>query len=462
MTKSVQSFVAAFVLMIFGVVAPTGSVFCEEGTSEPGIETSILEEWREILKFGIDTEILDVLALIKERRLASLNQELVEVLSDSLNADVRVAVLDYFQGQKDAAAQGASTVLLALYEELENNLIIALLRYLSEIGTSESIGLMMELVDHNEIGVASAAIKALGKGTYDSRRGDEIAELLLERLKDEEFDEVLKQEVILSLGSLKSKKAVEELIELVAEATEDKIVRMYAADALGKIGDERAIDPLKDLFSEGDALLRAYAASALANFNPAAVAELLMQGLRDSNWKVRVASAKGLSQSANPKAIDILVYKVKKDPVAAVRIEACKALGELGSPRALNSLRDLYRDKRYSTEIRITCLDVLVDKDLGRTIGTIKEVVQRHLDASLPTVKVLEYTALRLARAKSPALKPVYRMLFTSKNMAARVHAIRGILHNRFSDLRGLVAKASEGDPHAGVRREARIALERW
>ena len=90
-------------------------------------------------------------------------------------------------------------------------------------------------------------------------------------------------------------------------------------------------------------------------------------------------------------------------------------------------------------------------------------VPQRRIDEICAAKRAITAdTALRLARAKSPALKPVYRMLFTSKNMAARVHAIRGILHNRFSDLRGLVAKASEGDPHAGVRREARIALERW
>lgn len=460
MTKIVRSVVAAFALIVFGAVATTDSVLGEEGTADPGIE--VIEEWREILKFGIDTEILDVLNLIKERGLTTLNQEFVAVLSESLNADVRVAVLDYFRGEKDKAARDVSIALLSQYEELENNLVIALLRYLSETGTSESIGLMMELVDHYEISVATAAIKVLGKDTYGSRREDEIAELLLERLKDEDFDEVLKQEVILSLGSLKSKKAVEDLIELVAERTEDKVVRMYAADALGKIGDERAIDPLKDLFSEGDALLRAYAASALANFDPDAVAEFLMQGLRDSNWKVRVASAKGLSRSSNPKAIDILVYKVKKDPVDAVRIEACKALGELGSPTALNSLRDLYRGEHFSTEIRIACLDVLVDKDLGRTISTIKEVVQRHLDTSLPTVKILEQTAMRLAQAKSPALKPVYRMLFTSKNLTARVHAIRGILHNRFSDLRGLIVKASEEDPHLAVRRQAHVALERW
>jgi len=419
MRKIVQSVVVAFAIIVFGVVETTDSVLCEEGSTEP-------------------------------------------VLTESLNSDVRVAVLDYFREEKDKAAREVSIALLSRYEELENNLIIALLRYLSETGTIESIGLMIELVDHHETSVATAAVKALGKDTYGSSRGDEVAELLLERLKDEEFDDVLKQEVILSLGSLKNKKAVEDLIELVAEPTEDKVVRMYAADALGKIGDERAIEPLKDLFSEGDALLRAYAASALANFDPEAVSEFLMQGLRDSNWKVRVASAKGLSRSGSPKAIDILVYKVKKDPVDAVRIEACKALGELASPRALSSLRDLYRDEQHSTEIRITCLDVLVDKDLGRTIGTIKEVVQRHLDASLPTVKILEQTAMLLGRAKSPALKPVYRMLFTSKNLATRVHAIRGILHNRFSDLRGLIAKASEEDPHPGVRREARVALERW
>jgi HEAT repeat protein len=434
----------------------------EEGMSSKEGETTLLEEWREILKYGIDTEVLEILKQIKERREIALNQELVEMLSESLNTEVRTAILDYFRDQEEEAARDVAIVLLSLHEELENELIIALLRYLSEIGASESIGLMMELVEHSEVGVASAAIRALGKDTYGSRRRDEIADLLLDRLQDEEFDETLKQEAILSLGSLKSEKAVDVLVELLADTTQDKVIRMYAADSLGKIGDERVIDPLKNLFSEKDALLRAYAASALANFNPDAVEDFLIQGLRDSNWKVRIASARGFYRSKSPEVIDVLIYKARKDPVEAVRIEACKALGEIGSPKGLDTLRELYREERYSIEIRMACLDVLVEKDLGRTVGTIEEVVERHLDATLFKVKILEQTARRLAHVKSPALKPVYRMFLASKNLAVKVQGIRGILHNRFSDLRGLLVQLSKDDPHPGVRKEALAALEQW
>ena len=452
------SIVAVLILMI--LLVPLVSAFAEEGGESTQREA--IEEWREILKFGIDTEILEAIKSIKKRDVDVLDQELIEVLSRSLDSDVRVAVLDHFREENNKAARDVAVGLLTKYDELENSLTIVLLRYLSEIGASESTSLMIELVDHYEVSVSTAAIKALGKQSFDSRKRDEVAEMLLERLKDEELEKVLEQEIILSLGSLKSQRAVEELIEVVAEPTEDKVARMYAADSLGKIGDERAINPLKDLFSEEDALIRAYAASALANFDPDRVVDYLMEGLRDSNWKVRVASAEGLAKSSSAKAIDILVYKAKKDPVQKVRTAACEALGEIGSPRALQSLRDIYSDEAQSVAIRLACLDVLVEKDLGRSIGTIKAVIQKQIDSSQPAARVLELTAVRLSAAKSSALKPIYRMLFASKNLTARVHAIRGILHNRFADMKGLLTQASNEDAHAGVRREARVALEKW
>jgi HEAT repeat protein len=448
------------VLILSSLLILLESAIAEEGVGAP--EREVIEEWREILKFGIDSEIIEVIQLIKKGEVNSLERELIEVLSKSLNSDVRIAVLDYFREAKNRAARDVSVVLLSEYDDLANSLIIALLNYLSEIGASEGTTLMVELVDHFEVGVAAAAIKALGKQTLGSRKKDEIVEMLLERINDEEFETALKQEAILSLGSLKSQRAVDDLIELMAESTEDMVARMYAADALGKIGDARAIDPLKNLFAEEDALLRAYAASALANFNPDQVVDYLIQGLRDSNWKVRVASAEGLTKSSSAKAIDILVYKAKKDPVQKVRTAACEALGKIGSPRSLQSLRDLYSDETLNAEVRIACLDVLVERDLGRSIGTIKAVVQKQIDSSQPVARILELTALRLGQAKSPALKPIYRMLFSSKNLAARVHAIRGILHNRFADMKGLLTEASKEDPHAGVRREARVALEKW
>ncbi len=458
--KSCYPWSIVAVLILTSLLFPVVPAFAEEGGEVA--QREVIDEWRDILKFGIDTEILEVIKSIKKREVEVLDPELIEVLSRSLNSDVRVAVLDYFREENNKAARDVAVRLLTQYDELENSLTIALLRYLSEIGASESTSIMIELVDHHEVSVATAAIKALGKQSFDSRKRDEVAEMLLERLKDEEFEKVLKQEIILSLGSLRSQRAVDDLIEVMAEPTEDKVARMYAADSLGKIGDERAINPLKDLFSEEDALLRAYAASALANFDPDRVVDYLMEGLRDSNWKVRVASAEGLAKSSSAKAIDILVYKARKDPVQKVRTAACEALGEIGSPRALQSLRDLYSNEAQSVEIRIACLDVLVKKDLGRSIGTIKAVIQKQIDSSQLAARVLEFTAVRLGEAKSPDLKPIYRMLFASKNLTARVHAIRGILHNRFEDMKGLLIQASKEDAHAGVRREARVALEKW
>ena len=120
---------------------------------------------------------------------------------------------------------------------------------------------------------------------------------------------------------------------------------MYACDSLGKIQDDRAIPVLKKAFSEKDALIRAYAAHALASFNLSSVIDVLIQGLKDSNWKVRFHCTTALANKDAIAAVDILKYKAKKDPVDKVRIEAIKTLGEIGTKACFDFIRELFYKK---------------------------------------------------------------------------------------------------------------------
>ena len=91
------------------------------------VERSILEEWRETLRFGIDSELLLVIKQMRERRETSLHDELLQVLGSSPNSEVRVAILEYLRELKEDGARSEALLILDEYEDLDETLVIAVI-----------------------------------------------------------------------------------------------------------------------------------------------------------------------------------------------------------------------------------------------------------------------------------------------------------------------------------------------
>jgi HEAT repeat protein len=189
---------------------------------------------------------------------------------------------------------------------------------------------------------------------------------------------------------------------------------------------------------------------------------VLIQALKDANWRVRVTAAKSLANPESASALDILMYKARKDPVAAVRIEAVKALGEIGKKEGFDLLRELYVDERQSLDVRTSCLDVLVEKDLGNSTESLWKVVEEHIGKPMFQSKILDYTAKKLSETEGMAAKGVLQRLLDAESPLVRISGIRGIALNRYSSLRQRLEKIAAEDPHPGVRKEAASALEKW
>ena len=128
----------------------------------------------------------------------------------------------FFQDREDISAEGIAIQLLLNFDDEERELIIALISYISEIKSADSLEILRELVDHEDPTVAAEAIRALGKtGREVLPSGNSTGDFLMEKLDDDEFDEKLKPEIILALGELKGEAAVERLIEIVEDPEQD-------------------------------------------------------------------------------------------------------------------------------------------------------------------------------------------------------------------------------------------------
>jgi HEAT repeat protein len=416
------------------------------------------EQWREVLRYGIDSEVLKVIKSIGDTGERSLDPELLKLFQESLNSEVRIAILELFGETGVRSAEPAALALIAQEELDDPALAVALIRYLAAIESTSAEPELARLVERgaestSDPRVVESALRALGTvGTLSS--GD----LLLEKLADPRYPEALKPQIILALGQLAYAPAVDPLMEIVRSRDVERVWRMYAASALGEIGDARAIPVLEALFREQDSLLKVYAAAGLSHFGMGEVEDLLRQGLRDSNERVRAAAAAALADPAAAGSVDILIYKAKNDPSRQVRVESIRALGKIGTPAALSYLKELYGQELAAPAYREEALTALCDNDLQRSVPAIREVVEREWDSR--DQKIVGSTARILSTRESRALAPLFERFLTHPDVTVRIYGLRGIGRNRLSSLRGKVEAISEQDPHPAARRAALAVLE--
>lgn len=443
--------VAAALAAAVSLAAPPAAA---QPAARPAGDKNLVEERREILSYGIDEEVLQVLDALAAARDKALLPELARIVAGPGSQAVKVKVLDYLGLIKEPIAEQAAAALLAAEPLPGDDLVVASLRYLDAIDSAGLGAAARGLVDHEKLAVAGAAVRAL-------KKDQGACDLLLSKLKDERTAPELKPEMILVLGELRCAAAYDELAAIVDDSSQDKTWRMYAAESLGRLGDPRAVPLLRQLFAEDDALLRAHAAAALGRFAEPGVNELLEQALKDSNWRVRSTGIKALAERREKSAVPILAYKARRDPVARVRLDAIAALGQIGGGEGMDTLRELYAGAGTSTDIRLAALEALLEGDLEASVETVEKVVAAEWGRETRTSRIVEQTAARLATRESPRLRRLLERFLDSPNANVRVAGLRGIALNHLRELRERVERVSRDDPTPGVRKEAALALER-
>jgi hypothetical protein len=411
------------------------------------------ERWREVLAYGIESEVLQVIGQIGDAGDQSLNPELLQTLRSTANPAVAAAVLDLFAQRE---VRDAETLALETLSASENpGLLVPCMRYLAAIRSQEAEGPLLGLLDERDE-LASAAIQSLAALGRPAS-----GEALLARLRDAGYSAALKSQLILALGTLKYSPAVEDLLAVVSNAEEERARRMYAASALGEIGDPKALPALRSLLASPDSLLRTYAAGALSGFALAEVEPALQDGLRDSNARVRQAAAKALARKDAQRSVEILIYKARHDPERQVRLQAFQSLGAIGGPRAVDFLNEVYRDRGQTALYRQEALAALLAGDPGAAgLAAVRAVVEEEWSSK--DASVLDFTARRLSTLKQAGLGELFQRLLEHPNPIIRLHGLRGIRLNRLQSLRAEVRALAEGDPHPAVRREAQLALEEF
>jgi len=414
---------------------------------------SLTDERRDTLKYGIDSEIITLLNKIAGEEDPVYAEDVALVYSESNNADIMKAAVDYFIKIDYADAVSVAAARINNWEDENFNTLSVSLRYFSSFPDDDSEDIIFPLVDHEIKTLASAAITAIGKcGTEKS------VDPLLDLLDDDDFYDELKPTIIKALGDIGSEQSLDILIDILEDIDEEKSWRWNACEALGKIGHPDALPSIELALQDSDTYLRAYAVKALATFEGDDIEDTLIQSLKDSFWRVRVSAAEALGELKSTEAVDILIYKAKKDPENNVKIAAVAALGEISNNEALDFLKELYRKSNTPPSVRTRSAEIIIEKDITGSLQVITEVIDQEWEKD--NSAVLSYTCKFLSKAESPKLEPVFERMLGHNDVAVKIYGIRGIQLNGFGGMKKRLEELTDEKINNAVRKAALGAIE--
>ena len=417
--------------------------------------TSIKEDRIRILRYGIDDEVVAVINSIQSEKDYSYNDELLDILIITGNTKIKLPILSFFENQEtDIASSYSLDVLKRAADDydIDQKVLLSAITYSGTIKNLDAVESLFQLSNSNKPVIAAEAIRTLGK------TGDiTFAEQFLERLQDDDFDDnesSLRESSILLLGELEYKPAVLTLLDIVQDNSYSSVARRYACDSLGKIGDEQAIPVLKELLNDPDSILRSYVLTSLAYFETDEIEEILIQSLRDSYWRIRVAACEALSERKSVNAVDILIYKAERDPEANVKKAAMSALAGIGGNQAWEFLSDYFGDKKNSDVFRSVALSSLLEENAEKLSDPMQVLFEEEWEKE--SSWLLNYTCKALSTTESNSLHWFYNKMLDHKNYIIRIYAVRGIRLNNVISLYGRVKEISDNvDENQQLRKEA-------
>lgn len=449
------------VLLLLLVVPPLAAQENTEAAKETAKEDAkeeeiSLEEQRKLtIKYGIDSQILELISQLKEQKNEDYLPELEELFTTTSNTNIKASVVGLFDALENDGIVDKAFEQLKNYDDLESDFVLDLIHYIDEYQTDSISAVLFEMLDDPRTEVASAALKALGISERE-----QYAQKLLELYEDQLFRDALKAPLITALGELGDPEAVEMLDRIVSDQDQSKSLRWRACLALGKIGGDKAFESVSQLLNDDDPILRSYAVSALGYFDQSGTVDILIDALRDGMWRVRVQAAEALGRRQATEALDILKYKAEYDPdIRNVRLTAVRAIGKLESREGYNFLRELYSSQKTPAGLRTASIEILVEEDLNNSLDVINEVFEEEWGKDKSSI--LDYTCKMLSTKESNRLAPLYKkMLNHPSHINLLYYGLRGVRLNKVGSLKAEVEDLTSKEVSRGVQSLAKKVLE--
>lgn len=412
----------------------------------------------DILKYGLENEIVDLVNDIEKRDDRSLNDELESLFETTRSNAVRESILSCYGKQKNPAFNKFCLNVLEDPYTFKNTTVSSVFQYVQAIPVNEAAPLVRELLKNESEEFRDQAIRTLGK-----IGNDEDALYLFDYMQsnipgDERQRLIIRQNVMTALGELKSEAAWEDFVLVAQDEEENTMIRATAARALGMIGKEGGVGILAELFEADDPILRAAVVTALSSYSDNEAVSVVQEGLKDTHYRVRLEALDAVKKQASKNAAPYVRYRAENDPVEAVKMKAFDVLASLGEHDATGWMLDQIRDKNTSDKIRMRIITVLMEHNRSAVIDDAIQVAFASLKDDRK--KWIRYELGKLfAKYDDGALSAVAEAYITHGDTLTKSIGIELYNKNRFSNLKSYVEAIAENEKMGGLQSQAKRAL---
>ena len=318
---------------------------------EPDSEEKNLEA----IKFGIDSELSDLIQKFIENDDPRYGDALYDLFQQTKSPAVREKILDYFTKFEDPCLEDyAVTILNDPYEE-RNSTVERVFKYVSAVKTKAAVPAVVALLESDNENYFSPALTTLGE-----IGGEREAEYLVDYLDRADLTTPQRQALMKVLGKIKAVQTFDSLVEIAKDDGENIFVRCYAAEAIGAMKKQEAVPVLLKLFESPDPNMRCYVLKGMANFDTKEAGDLVIQAVKDSQYKVRLDAIDAAYNMKLKEAVPYLVYRAKKDPEAAVKKKAYERLAAYEDGDADKFLVGQLTDKKTSDNVKKQTVEALL------------------------------------------------------------------------------------------------------
>ena len=431
-----------------------------EEDQQPGdTPSSLHDEWRDTLQFGIDSKVIELLSTLESRRETSLNDELRERFQMSSNSELKRKVFDFFRLLEDSSLEEDALDILLYFYDYNNPLIRAAIQYIGAVEIEyqeEAAELLLELAEEDNVAYSTQAVNAVA-----AMQRKQDAEFFVAMLEDasSSMSDSLREAIILALGTIEHSVAVDALLAILQDDSNPATHRQYAADSLGKIQDPAAIPALEQAIASGENLLRAYAVSALGRFPDVDNSQMLQQALRDSYWRTREVALDGIESGKLVSSLPAIQYMSRHDPEQRIRRKAINTIASLDHPDGWEFIITHLGNDNTPQELRILMMQLSIEKNLANSRDVLMEILRNEWDKE--NSQILDQMGRKMSTTDNPELEEFLLRLLDHPNFIIRMYAVRGISRNRLSQHRATIEELTEEGHHPALRREAVSGLER-
>ncbi|HOJ50302.1 MAG TPA: HEAT repeat domain-containing protein [Spirochaetota bacterium] len=334
------------------------------------IDDKLLEEYKNILMFGIADKRAEVLRKIGDYK--GDNKKFYSLIEYVIENDTNTIVLREALNlvEKFKISEVGDKVAKILEETKENQIKVASLRALGSINYNKVSNKVLELLDEKDPNIKRAVLFFIGE-TKDKKGLDSIYKIL-ENMDEKE--DVL-QEAIATLGKIGDKNSIEKLKDILENPGYSKYVRMYAPISLAQIGGKEVVDIIKKATEDSEYVIRIraiYSLSLLEGVDINIFSKQIENALKDSDVNVRLTALDVVKNLNAISFVPFLKYLISNDPELKVRDKALKVYAKIEKEKdVIETIQEMVDKKDFYS--KILALDTMKEVGVEKFISFLKK-----------------------------------------------------------------------------------------